>query len=204
MTMVSGNLKASNSRDGVLAAAVNVIARDGILALTIDAVAKEAKLSKGGVLYHFASKDAMLRGMLEHFLTVFEQRISEEEAADPEPTGRWMRSYLTAFFSAPTGVAAQLGPTEQQNLHVALFTSIMIHRDLLAAVAKRFYERWKPAADADGIPPLEQAITWLAADGLGVWQMLGLLSPQSKEHQHLLAALKDRTRPHGLPSEPST
>ena len=45
--------------------------RDGAQALTLDAVAAEAGVSKGGLLYHFATKrellDAMLAGWLEEF-----------------------------------------------------------------------------------------------------------------------------------------
>lgn len=186
--------KPVNGREAVLAAAVRVIARDGILAMTIEAVAREAGLSKGGALYHFASKDALLRGMLEHFLSEFEKHIAEEQAADPVPQGRWMRSYLKAFFAGPKGAAADLPPSEQRNLHVALFTSVMIHRDLLAVVVKRFYESWRPAAENDGVPQLEQWVTWLAADGLGVWQMLGVIPHDGPEQNQLLQALLERTR----------
>ena len=41
------------------------IRRDGAAALTLDAVAAEAGVSKGGVLYHFGSKRALIDGLLD-------------------------------------------------------------------------------------------------------------------------------------------
>jgi len=66
--------RASNSRERVLSAAVDIVARDGSSHLTMDAVAAESGLSKGGVLYHFPSKEALLAAMLDHALAGYEQR----------------------------------------------------------------------------------------------------------------------------------
>ena len=56
----------------LLDAAIDVIRRDGARALTLDAVAAEAGVSKGGLLYHFASKRALIDGLLERWLDDFE------------------------------------------------------------------------------------------------------------------------------------
>ena len=57
---------AVSSRERILAATVQVALRDGVSAMTLDAVAREAGVSKGGLLYHFASKDELIAAMLEH------------------------------------------------------------------------------------------------------------------------------------------
>ena len=44
----------------ILEAAAAVLLKGGVRGLTIDAVAVEAGLSKGGVLHHYASKDALV------------------------------------------------------------------------------------------------------------------------------------------------
>lgn len=194
-TLPTAALKSASAKETVLAAAVRVIVRDGILGMTIEAVAREAGMSKGGVLYHFASKDALLRGMLEHFLAAFEEQIQENIQADAEPIGRWMRAYLKTFFGAPQGIAADLPQPEQRNLHVAMYAAVVINRDLLGPVIQRFSERWRPAAAQDGVSQLDQAITWLAADGLWIWQVLGIIPEDSAEKQQLMQALIQRTRP---------
>ena len=58
-------------RTALLDAALTVVRRDGAAALTLDAVAAEAGVSKGGVLYHFGSKRALIDGLLERWLDEF-------------------------------------------------------------------------------------------------------------------------------------
>ena len=53
-----------SSRERILAAAVQVALREGVSAMTLEAVAREAGVSKGGLLYHFASKDELIAAML--------------------------------------------------------------------------------------------------------------------------------------------
>lgn len=56
------------ARERLLDAAERVVAESGATHLTLDAVAKSAGVSKGGLLYHFPSKEALLEGMLaRHF-----------------------------------------------------------------------------------------------------------------------------------------
>ncbi|HEV2228704.1 MAG TPA: TetR/AcrR family transcriptional regulator [Steroidobacteraceae bacterium] len=59
------------ARDRLLDAAERVVVESGATHLTLDAVAKSAGVSKGGLLYHFPSKEALLEGMLaRHFQDV--------------------------------------------------------------------------------------------------------------------------------------
>jgi AcrR family transcriptional regulator len=56
------------ARERLLDAAERVVAESGATHLTLDAVAKSAGVSKGGLLYHFPSKEALLESMLSrHF-----------------------------------------------------------------------------------------------------------------------------------------
>lgn len=48
------------SREDILEAARVVLLRDGIAAVTLDAVAREAGMSKTGLYYYFASKEALV------------------------------------------------------------------------------------------------------------------------------------------------
>jgi len=50
----------SSARDRILDAAQNLICAHGVAGFTLDAVAQAAKVSKGGLLYHFNSKDKLI------------------------------------------------------------------------------------------------------------------------------------------------
>src|SRR3954463_2370414 len=69
----------ARTRDRLLDAAAAVVKRDGAQALTLDAVAAEAKVSKGGLLYHFKTKRDLVQAMIERWLGEFQGEI---EAAD--------------------------------------------------------------------------------------------------------------------------
>ena len=52
--------RANNSREQILDAYEHLLVQAGERAATLDAVAAQAKVSKGGLLYHFGSKKALL------------------------------------------------------------------------------------------------------------------------------------------------
>jgi AcrR family transcriptional regulator len=64
-------------RQAILAAAIGVFAQHGFAAATTDAIASAAGLSKGGLYWHFKSKDDILAALLDQFfnqeLAVLEQ-----------------------------------------------------------------------------------------------------------------------------------
>lgn len=61
-------MSASNSEDkkkSILNAAADIVKEEGVAKLTLEAVAKKAGLSKGGLLYHYSSKEALIKGMVQ-------------------------------------------------------------------------------------------------------------------------------------------
>lgn len=64
----------------ILDAAERLIRRVGTRTLTIDAVAAEASLSKGGVLHHYASKDALISALAERKLREIRESVAAHEA----------------------------------------------------------------------------------------------------------------------------
>ena len=181
----------TTSRDAILTAAVTVILRDGLFALTLDAVAREAGLSKGGVLYHFASKDALIAGMIDHFLRQMEDDMARRMAQDPKPRGRWLRAYLDASFAeeAPEG----LSPAQARQLYVSLLAAAAINPALMAPV-KQFADRWAEQLSGDGGDGLDNLIVWMAADGLWLWDLFGLMPADDKTRAAVIERLKQKTR----------
>lgn len=82
------------SRAALIEAATAVIVEQGLARLTVDSVARAAGVTKGGLFHHFASKDDLIRGVLDEMLARAESAITETMAADPEPHGRFTRAYL--------------------------------------------------------------------------------------------------------------
>jgi len=53
-----------STRDKIIDAAMSIVRDQGVAKLTLDEAAKVAGFSKGGVLYHFKTKDDLIRGMV--------------------------------------------------------------------------------------------------------------------------------------------
>ncbi|MCJ2053072.1 TetR/AcrR family transcriptional regulator [Methylobacterium sp. J-070] len=69
----------------ILEAAAAVLVKRGARGLTIDAVAAEAGLSKGGVLHHYASKEALVLALVARKLTQLREELAA--CAAEIPTG---------------------------------------------------------------------------------------------------------------------
>jgi AcrR family transcriptional regulator len=180
------------TRDKICEAAIRTASRDGLLAMTLDKVAKEAGISKGGVMYHFPSKDDLVRAMLEYFGAQVEQMVLRQIADDPEPRFRWARSMLTCLFPDPQASVdrdAPLSPEVMDRFMLAALAAAVNSPGLiepLRQVGLRLRERLL-SDPADG---LDQLLIWLAVDGLFLWQFVGLIRQDEPLYAEIGAALR--------------
>ncbi|MDF5753412.1 TetR/AcrR family transcriptional regulator [Spongiactinospora sp. TRM90649] len=65
-------------RNELLDAAEALLGEQGAQALTLAAVAQASGVSKGGLLYHFNSKDALIKGLVERLIADFDQLMAEQ------------------------------------------------------------------------------------------------------------------------------
>jgi AcrR family transcriptional regulator len=72
-------------RNRILQAAERVVTEVGAARLTLDLVAQEADVSKGGLLYHFPSKEALLGALAQRYVDSMHHCI---DAARVRTTGR--------------------------------------------------------------------------------------------------------------------
>jgi AcrR family transcriptional regulator len=159
-------------RTELLDAAVAVIRRDGAAALTLDAVAAEAGVSKGGVLYHFASKRALVDGLLSRWLDAFEAKLTEEDV---------LASYVRACDlpkSGPDYNASEFG----------VLAAMIDEPEVLEATRER-EAAWMERILAGATDPVDAWLVRLAADGLWYSDLLGIAPPQGEDRRRLIARL---------------
>ena len=75
----------SDARTRILDAAETIVRARGVPGLTLEAAAREAGVSKGGLLYHFASKEALLAALLAPVGRVRVRRISPPASTASRP-----------------------------------------------------------------------------------------------------------------------
>lgn len=176
-------------RDRLLDAAEALLLRQGPSAMVLDSVARDAGVSKGGLLYHFPSKDALVMGLIDRMLDNFDREQNGFAEADAQRAGRWTRAYLASTVTEngePADNSAQL--------MAGILAAIGNDPKRLQVVRQRF-AKWHKRLAADGIDQTNATIVRLAADGLWLSALLGLPGLDAKGYTRVLAALQNLTRP---------
>ncbi len=86
--------KAAETRQRILDAALEVIAEKGVGALTIDAVVQQSGITKGGLQYHFASKEALAFGVLQQASSSFLAGIHAASGGNNGGDVAWARALV--------------------------------------------------------------------------------------------------------------
>lgn len=83
-----------HARESVLDAFEELLITEGERAATMDAVARAAGVSKGGVLYHFPSKDALEEAAIARMDALVGRDIEQIERAAEGPVASFLRSSI--------------------------------------------------------------------------------------------------------------
>ncbi|MFF3034733.1 TetR/AcrR family transcriptional regulator [Streptomyces rubiginosohelvolus] len=153
----------TSKRSQILEAATRVVQREGVKSVTFDSVAAEAGLTKGGLLYHFASRDDLVLAIHQHLADRWEADLV---AAAGKPANEASRDERLAAY---TQVAIQ-SATRAELLLMLEGSTDAAHSAVWEAVT----ERWAPPPASAGDDPgaLDRFIVRLAADGLWLYDSL--------------------------------
>ena len=181
-------------------AAIRTASRDGLLAMTIDNVAKEAGVSKGGVMYHFPSKELLMTATLNFYSEQIELMLMRRIANDPQPRMRWARAMLGLMFPDPkppegsTDNDEGLAPEVEPQFMLAVLAAAVNNPGLIEPL-RQLGKRMRDRLLGDPEDGLEQLMIWLAVDGLFLWQFVGMIDRDDPLYQQIGRALRDRTAP---------
>jgi AcrR family transcriptional regulator len=157
-----------------LDAAERLVDRHGAARLTLSAVAEEAGVSKGGLLYHFGTKDELIAAMLDRRFARFDNNRLRKIADDSRTVGRRSRAYLlaTAEEKAPEAAAG-------------LLAAVASNPELLQPLRQR-YAAWQQELMDDGLLPAQGTAIRLIADGLWLSELMGFAPPDPSLRQEVI------------------
>jgi AcrR family transcriptional regulator len=152
-----------SKRDKILDAAARVVEREGVKAVTYETVAKEAGLTKGGLVYHFPSREDMVTALHEHMAAAWEEGMIAAAgltAADATETQRLIGYARAAMQSATRAEMLFQLEGATNPAHAAPWNEVL--------------NRWVPPAPTDASDPVatEQFLARLTADGLWAYESL--------------------------------
>jgi AcrR family transcriptional regulator len=180
-----------DARTRVLDAAEAIVMARGVGGLTLEAAARDAGVSKGGLLYHFASKEALLDALLRRLAGFMEQQYLLGVAAQPEGAGRVARACLEWGFGEadPTGEAPLRACDERHDRAAAVFLAAFHHDPGLLDPIRAVIARIRADLAADGLPPGVGNAINAACDGMFMARLFRLYDPTPGERAETRAAL---------------
>lgn len=174
------NTKSARTKQQIVLAAARVITQTGIQTLTLDAVAAAAGISKGGLLYHFPSKEALIIGMIDLFIEQFDRNLIAKLGSTSETPNAWIRAYIVTSLEAVSG---------EFELSAALMAAVEVNPALLDPLRER-YAYWQSKFDQAVNPSLARIIR-LAIDGWWITNLLGLAPTSDSDRLLLQSTLLD-------------
>lgn len=170
----------SSRKEEILLAAAKIVSERGIFDLTLEAVAEEAGISKGGLLYHFPSKEALVKGMVEHLASNYQDKIEYNAASDPKSKGKWTRAYVDVTFNQTY---------QNKDMHAGLLAAKAVNPELLNPIRKLYIE-WQHEIEHDELDPVRATIIRLATDGIWLAELFDIYPVEEDQKKAVYDMLK--------------
>lgn len=174
-------MKKGSAKEKLLESARRILKEEGYEKFTLDSLAKCAGVSKGGVLYHFPTKEILIQEIVKSLTEGFESRLNSlnnEGSSDS-----WILSYFEAAL-------ADLEGTDLQSS--GIIAALASNPRLLSPLAEKYSEWKKKSRKAK----MEQSLADLlrfAADGIWFNEVFGLEVLSRKEKKAILEKVKTFT-----------
>jgi AcrR family transcriptional regulator len=175
-----------SQRSAILDAAERVVIAHGAGKMTLDAVAAEAGVGKGGLMYHFPSKQALLEGLVGRLIEQYESCLEAVEA-DPTAGGNLLQTHLRALVTAHV---------QSDRLGTAMLAVAANAPELLAAAAARQRQDIEPQLAQGQIGAAAVALQF-AIHGVFMMERLGATRLSKTERDRIIAAILDLARDIG-------
>ena len=182
-----------DTRNRILDAAEHCVIEHGVANLTLDSVAARAGVSKGGLLYHYAGKDALVAALIDRLTRAVDARMDACRQADPSH-GAGVRAYLLA--ALPPDHDSEAIARREASLIAALGT----RPEQVARYADRQRD-WQAQIAADVADPLLAHIVRLAVDGIWINEAFGIEPLDPVTRTAVIERLLTLTRETSLPAQ---
>ena len=169
-----------SSRKAILDAATELLAEMGAGHLTLEAVAQRAGVSKGGLLYNFPTKNALLAAMIDAQMSWAKALIAELENTKGISLPQ-IRRQFEARLSWMCDMA------DDRTAH-GMLAALVEQPELLEPVRQLHHAFWERVKTTTNDPPMLW-LAWLASEGLIFSELLGLSPLSPKERAILLDRL---------------
>lgn len=153
-------------RQALLEQTAKLTIEQGLSKVTFQAVADAVGVTKGGVMHHFATKDALILAVFDDAMTKFEAEVDAAMAKDDVSYGSFTRAYVDATISL--GEKGQTQFDHQATLYVLMLGD----RDLRELWAQWSNQQLQKHKKTDNTETL--CMARLVADGIWLSDFSGI------------------------------
>jgi len=171
----------TNAKEKIIDAAEQVVIEAGARHLTLETVASKAGVSRGGLLYHFPDKEALLRGMLERRVRCMKENRIKKRSEIPAGLDREAVVYLLSVLGDDPGA--------NRGISAALIASAAHNPELLAP-AREDYRQIMSDLTKDGLNFEWAAVIMLATSGLRFLEVLAISPFTTEERGRIIKELR--------------
>ncbi len=126
----------SPARERILEAAERVVGDVGAARMTLDGVAQAAGVSKGGLLYHFPSKESLLGALAKRYVESMTDCVEQAKSGTGETDGRDLKACIV-------GILEQQPRAKIVGMGAALFAAAANDLTLLEVIRERIAQYTK-------------------------------------------------------------
>lgn len=172
--MFDARCGSNDTKERILDAAADIVAAQGATHLTFDALVKRTGISKGGILYHYASKKDLLAGMVAPMMKGFDARC--KDIARSEKNGLVdVKAYIRASFEEDEG---------ERPSSSAILAAAANDPELLAIVRDHYNKTFEQMR-GHGADAMRAMMLIAAVDGIWLLDAFRLCSLSSGERMNL-------------------
>ena len=172
---------APNAYEAILDAAETVVSEAGAAHLTLDAVAAKAGVSKGGLLYHFPTKEALIQAMLDRIVGGHEAFWKKKETELRNERASQIKSYILSTLSRDPKVGHR---------GVALLAGFAHNPKLLEPI-RRYHRKVLAEVVSSNLGFERAAVVTLAANGLRLMEILSISPFDARQRKRVMEELLD-------------
>ena len=168
-------------QDRILDAAEAVILESGGLSFTLDAVAARAGISKGGLVYTFATKDDLVHAALEREMARFREAVHRRLGGGPtEPVDLVLAHIEEA-----------LDEDDVSTQKAAFLVTALVHAPDMLEPVRRYYRELLDPLRSEGGDMHEVRHALLAVEGIFLLRGLGFVEVSADEQKSVLRHARD-------------
>ena len=179
------------ARAQVLESARRIVASRGAGALTFDELARDSGVTRGGITYHFPTKERLLRSLLESDMAHWAEAERELAPADCEPETARLIGFIRAFTARDDG---------RRRFLCGMLSAATLDPSLLDPCREDIEARLGQLSWSER--DLRMQLLQLAVEGL-VWrELMQVFSMPAPARRRLVELMEQLAREWARPAEP--